>query len=96
MNLDPQTLFFSLMINVTLMSVALTLGVRWDSRSGIRAWNVALVLQALAWAALIASYRAWPRSLATVGEDGRLPMPPVHEWDSWPFEGELRPKALRL
>jgi diguanylate cyclase (GGDEF)-like protein len=66
-NLDPQTLFFSLMINVTLMSVALTLGVRWDSRSGIRAWNVALVLQALAWAALIASYRAWPRSLATVG-----------------------------
>lgn len=67
MNLDPQTLFFSLMVNVTLMSVALTLGVRWNSRSGIRAWNVALMLQALAWAALIASYRAWPRSLSTVG-----------------------------
>jgi diadenosine tetraphosphate (Ap4A) HIT family hydrolase len=24
-----------------------------------------------------------------------LRTPPVHEWDSWPFEGELRPKALR-
>ena len=67
MNLDPQTLFFSMMINVTLMSVALTIGVRWNAHSGIRSWNIALVLQALAWAALIASYRAWPRSLATVG-----------------------------
>ena len=25
---------------------------------------------------------------------GALRTPPVHEWDSWPFEGELRPKAL--
>jgi diadenosine tetraphosphate (Ap4A) HIT family hydrolase len=24
-----------------------------------------------------------------------LQMPPVDEWDSWPFEGELRPKKLR-
>ena len=24
-----------------------------------------------------------------------LRTPPVHEWDSWPFEGELRPRALR-
>ncbi len=24
-----------------------------------------------------------------------LRVPPVHEWDSWPFEGELRPKRLR-
>jgi diadenosine tetraphosphate (Ap4A) HIT family hydrolase len=23
-----------------------------------------------------------------------LRVPPVHEWDTWPFEGELRPKAL--
>ena len=26
---------------------------------------------------------------------GALRVPPVEEWDSWPFEGELRPKALR-
>ena len=25
---------------------------------------------------------------------GALRTPPVHEWDSWPFEGEIRPKAL--
>jgi diadenosine tetraphosphate (Ap4A) HIT family hydrolase len=24
-----------------------------------------------------------------------LQMPPLHEWDSWPFEGDLRPKTLR-
>jgi diadenosine tetraphosphate (Ap4A) HIT family hydrolase len=24
-----------------------------------------------------------------------LRVPPVHEWDSWPFEGDLRPKRLR-
>jgi diadenosine tetraphosphate (Ap4A) HIT family hydrolase len=26
---------------------------------------------------------------------GNLRMPPVDEWDSWPFEGEIRPKTLR-
>jgi len=26
---------------------------------------------------------------------GALRTPPVHEWDSWPFEGELRPRELR-
>jgi diadenosine tetraphosphate (Ap4A) HIT family hydrolase len=26
---------------------------------------------------------------------GALQVPPVDEWDSWPFEGELQPKALR-
>ena len=25
---------------------------------------------------------------------GALQVPPLHEWDSWPFEGELRPKQL--
>jgi hypothetical protein len=25
-----------------------------------------------------------------------LRTPPVEEWDSWPFEGEIRPKTLRL
>lgn len=24
-----------------------------------------------------------------------LRVPPVHDWDSWPFEGDLRPKLLR-
>jgi diadenosine tetraphosphate (Ap4A) HIT family hydrolase len=26
---------------------------------------------------------------------GNLRTPPVGEWDSWPFEGEIRPKVLR-
>lgn len=26
---------------------------------------------------------------------GALRMPPVHEWETWPFEGELRPRALQ-
>jgi diadenosine tetraphosphate (Ap4A) HIT family hydrolase len=26
---------------------------------------------------------------------GALQVPPLEEWDSWPFEGDLRPKALR-
>ena len=26
---------------------------------------------------------------------GALRVPPVAEWDSWPFEGELRPRELR-
>jgi diadenosine tetraphosphate (Ap4A) HIT family hydrolase len=32
-----------------------------------------------------------PRGLATSG----LRTPPVEEWDSWPFEGGVTPKALR-
>ena len=24
-----------------------------------------------------------------------LRMPPVEEWESWPFDGELRPRALQ-
>lgn len=37
------------------------------------------------------------RVVAAVGADGRLPMPPVHEWEIFPWElveGELRPKVL--
>ena len=26
---------------------------------------------------------------------GNLRMPPVHDWDSFPFEGDIRPRALR-
>jgi hypothetical protein len=26
---------------------------------------------------------------------GDLRVPPIDEWDSWPFEGDVRPKALR-
>jgi hypothetical protein len=25
----------------------------------------------------------------------RLSMPPVEEWDTFPFDGEMRPRALR-
>ncbi|KRF20892.1 hypothetical protein ASG90_00220 [Nocardioides sp. Soil797] len=37
------------------------------------------------------------RVVAAVGADGRLPMPPVGEWDIFPWEvvdGELQPKVL--
>ena len=67
MKLDAQTLFFSLMVNVVLMSAALSFNVRWRAGSGIRAWNAALVLQAAAWGLLIAAYQVAPRSLATAG-----------------------------
>lgn len=38
------------------------------------------------------------RIVAKVGEDGRLPMPPVHEWEMFPWElvdGQLVPKVVR-
>jgi diadenosine tetraphosphate (Ap4A) HIT family hydrolase len=34
------------------------------------------------------------RAQAALGDDGRLAMPPVHEWDTFPFEGEIRVRAL--
>jgi hypothetical protein len=40
----------------------------------------------------------YARVVATVGEDGRLPMPPVGEWEIFPWEvvdGELQPKVVR-
>jgi diadenosine tetraphosphate (Ap4A) HIT family hydrolase len=39
----------------------------------------------------------YARVVAQVGKDGRLPMPPVEEWDMFPWElveGELKPKVL--
>lgn len=40
----------------------------------------------------------YERVVAAVGADGRLPMPPVQEWDIFPWEvvdGVLAPKVLR-
>lgn len=40
----------------------------------------------------------YARVVAAVGEGGRLPMPPVHEWDMFPWEvvdGALVPKVLQ-
>src|SRR5262245_15640756 len=40
----------------------------------------------------------YARVVAAVGEDGRLPMPPVHEWDMFPWEvvdGRLQPKVVQ-
>ena len=34
------------------------------------------------------------RALAAVDDDGRLPLPPLDEWDTFPFEGELRTRPL--
>ncbi|MCR5885936.1 GGDEF domain-containing protein [Rhizobacter sp. J219] len=67
MKLDALTLFASMFINLTLIVGALLLGVGWKARTGMRLWNVALVLQAVAWACLVAAYRGWPRELATLG-----------------------------
>jgi hypothetical protein len=36
----------------------------------------------------------YARVVAQVGVDGRLPMPPVHEWDVFPWEGEIGTKVL--
>ena len=34
------------------------------------------------------------RALAAADADGRLPLPPLDEWDSFPFEGEIRTRPL--
>jgi diadenosine tetraphosphate (Ap4A) HIT family hydrolase len=36
----------------------------------------------------------YARALAAADADGRLAMPPVHEWETFPFEGELRVRPL--
>ena len=35
------------------------------------------------------------RAQAAARPEGRLPMPPVHEWDTFPFEGEMRVRPLQ-
>ncbi|MBX3619350.1 MAG: GGDEF domain-containing protein [Rhizobacter sp.] len=67
MKLDATTLFFSMFVNVTLMFCALCVGVKWKESSGIRYWAVELLLQAVAWASLMAAYQGWPREFATLG-----------------------------
>jgi diguanylate cyclase (GGDEF)-like protein len=68
MMLDAQTLFFSMWLTVTVMSIALAtvVGVR---RPGLRAWNGALMLQSGGWALLIVSlhHRGLARELSTLG-----------------------------
>ena len=34
------------------------------------------------------------RALAAADAEGRLPMPDVHEWEAFPFEGDLRVRPL--
>jgi hypothetical protein len=36
----------------------------------------------------------YERALAAADTDGRLPIPPLHEWETFPFEGELRTRPL--
>lgn len=68
MKLDAQTLFFSMWVGVTLMSVALSIGVG-VGRAGLRAWNAALLWQSAGWATLILStlHRDSARVTATLG-----------------------------
>jgi diadenosine tetraphosphate (Ap4A) HIT family hydrolase len=37
----------------------------------------------------------YERALAAADTDGRLPIPPLHEWETFPFEGELRCRPLQ-
>jgi diadenosine tetraphosphate (Ap4A) HIT family hydrolase len=37
----------------------------------------------------------YARALAAADADGRLPMPPVVEWETFPFEGDIRVRPLR-
>jgi diadenosine tetraphosphate (Ap4A) HIT family hydrolase len=34
------------------------------------------------------------RALAAADEDGRLPIPPLDDWETFPFEGEIRARPL--
>ena len=36
----------------------------------------------------------YERAMAAADADGRLPMPPVEDWDTFPFEGDLRVRPL--
>jgi diadenosine tetraphosphate (Ap4A) HIT family hydrolase len=36
----------------------------------------------------------YARIVARVGEDGHLPTPPVHEWDTFPWEGVAGPRTV--
>ena len=55
-----------------------------SGRLGLRGWSVAESAEEL--------YR---RALAGADEDGRLPIPPLDEWETFPFEGEIRTRPLR-
>ena len=37
----------------------------------------------------------YARVVSLVGRQGRLPMPPVEQWDIFPWEGELVPKVVQ-
>ncbi len=36
----------------------------------------------------------YERALAAADADGRLPIPPLHDWETFPFEGEVRARPL--
>ncbi len=36
-----------------------------------------------------------PGSSHRFGEDGHLPLPPIADWDTFPFEGDIRVRAVR-
>jgi diadenosine tetraphosphate (Ap4A) HIT family hydrolase len=36
----------------------------------------------------------YQRAIRAADDEGRLPMPPVHEWEAFPFEGDLRVRPL--
>jgi diadenosine tetraphosphate (Ap4A) HIT family hydrolase len=35
------------------------------------------------------------RALDAADADGRLPLPPLHDWETFPFEGDIRVRPLR-
>ena len=34
------------------------------------------------------------RALAAADDEGRLPLPPLHEWETFPFDGDLQTRPL--
>lgn len=40
------------------------------------------------------AHEMFGRALAAAGSDGRLAMPPVEGWETFPFEGDIRVRAL--
>lgn len=63
MHLDTRTLLIVMWLNVTVMSLALFVGVGRQTKTGLRAWNAALLIQMLAWALFVVGVepvRKWP------------------------------------
>ena len=65
--MDVITLLIAVLVNALLMSVALVVSVGVRARSGLQAWQLMLLGQAVGFGLLISATLAMPRLLATLG-----------------------------